>query len=141
MLSKSSFVPYEMKTSVVRVTSYENKTCRGVLVNPYFEHEMAFDNILGLLFMMEEMLDDLNYPQKAVEKRSLVSDASSRSVKAPAPSGQSEPPPLATFKIQVLFRQNATWQGNVIWTEGNSECSFHSVFELLQLMDGVLESR
>jgi hypothetical protein len=141
MLSKSSFIPYQMKTSIVRVTSYENKTCRGVLVNPYFEHEMPFENILGLLFMMEEMLDDLNYPQKAVEKRSLVGEVAAKTAPTPAPSGQAEPPPLATFKIQVFFRQNATWQGNVIWTEGNSECSFHSVFELLQLMDGVLESR
>ena len=44
-----------------------------------------------------------------------------------------------SFLIQVLDRQNATWQGTVTWTEGKREQPFRSALELLKLMDSVLE--
>ena len=44
----------------------------------------------------------------------------------------------ATFKVQILFRQNTSWQGSVLWMEKSMDESFRSVLELALLMDGAL---
>ena len=42
---------------------------------------------------------------------------------------------VATFAVRVLFRQNASWQGSILWVEGDREESFRSVLELIFLLD------
>ena len=41
----------------------------------------------------------------------------------------------ATFRVRIMFRQNASWQGMVYWAEKNREENFRSVLELLMLID------
>jgi len=41
----------------------------------------------------------------------------------------------ATFRVRIMFRQNASWQGTVYWIEKNKEENFRSVLELFMLMD------
>ncbi|MBR5319858.1 MAG: hypothetical protein IKU46_09740 [Peptococcaceae bacterium] len=45
---------------------------------------------------------------------------------------------IATFKVKVLFRQGASWQGKVRWTDEGKEVSFRSALELVKLMDSAL---
>ena len=45
---------------------------------------------------------------------------------------------IATFKVKVIFRQGASWQGKLSWTEGKEEVSFRSALELIKLMDSAL---
>lgn len=131
----SGFIPYEIKTSIVKITSYANRQLRGTLTNPYFEHEMCFDNAIQFLVLVEELLNSLGYPQQAMERRTF------RSVK---PVYKLETacdacaPALATFRLNVLFRQSASWQGQLVWVEEKCEAQFRSVLELLMLMDNVL---
>ena len=44
----------------------------------------------------------------------------------------------ATFIVQVLYRQNASWQGKVIWVEKKKTIPFRSVLELIKLMDSAV---
>ena len=44
-----------------------------------------------------------------------------------------------TFLVKILYRQNATWQGRVLWAEEGKTYSFRSALELLKLIDGALE--
>lgn len=44
-----------------------------------------------------------------------------------------------TFIVKVLDRQNATWQGSVIWVEEHRERYFRSALELLKMIDGALD--
>lgn len=46
-----------------------------------------------------------------------------------------------TFVVHVRYRQNATWQGDVIWAEKNERQSFRSALELLKLIDSALDSK
>lgn len=46
---------------------------------------------------------------------------------------------LATFYVRILFRQNASWQGTVLWSEGSQEERFRSALELALLLDSALE--
>ena len=42
-----------------------------------------------------------------------------------------------TFCVNVLYRRNGTWQGQVTWVEGKKTVSFRSVLELLKLLESV----
>lgn len=44
----------------------------------------------------------------------------------------------ATFVIQVLYRQNSTWQGSITWVEKQKTQRFRSTLEMIKLMDDVL---
>ena len=44
-----------------------------------------------------------------------------------------------TFVVHVQARQNATWQGNVVWAEKNITRSFRSALELLKMIDHSLD--
>ena len=44
-----------------------------------------------------------------------------------------------TFILNIYNRQNATWQGEMLWLEGNLKISFRSVLELLKLIDSTFE--
>ena len=43
-----------------------------------------------------------------------------------------------TFEINVKFKQNASWQGQIFWTDKNMKQHFRSVLEMLKLMDEAL---
>ena len=47
----------------------------------------------------------------------------------------------ATFVVHVQYRQNATWQGNILWAETQQCSSFRSALELLKLIDGALDTK
>ena len=42
------------------------------------------------------------------------------------------------FVVQILSRENATWQGTVTWLDGKQTRPFRSALELIRLMDGVI---
>lgn len=45
----------------------------------------------------------------------------------------------ATFIVHVQYRQNATWQGQVVWAEKKISKNFRSALELLKLIDNALD--
>lgn len=132
------FVPYEMKTSVIKVTSYENREMVGVLLNPFFEQEVHFTGITQLIFLVEQLLDNLNFPQKGMQPRVFLRDGEREPSLPEQASEQDVGPILASFRLNVLFRQNASWQGSLVWMEEKMEAQFRSVLELIYLMDSVL---
>lgn len=40
-----------------------------------------------------------------------------------------------TFLVKIMYRQNHSWQGEVIWAETNEHRYFRSALELLKLID------
>ena len=134
----SRFVPYEMKTSLLKFTGYENKNPVGTNSNPLFEGEKRFENLTRLLLMIEELQNELNFPQASMQGRSFRPEESGSGVLAAAPAAAGEEKALATFKLRILFRQNASWQGSLVWVEQGTEAQFRSVLELVTLLDSVL---
>ena len=47
-------------------------------------------------------------------------------------------PGVPTFELEILFRQNYSWQGRLRWPAGAQEAAFRSVLELLVLMETIL---
>ena len=47
---------------------------------------------------------------------------------------------LGTFVIRVQHRQNSSWQGRITWLDRDKTVYFRSVWELMKLVDGALDT-
>ena len=127
----------EYRSTVVCVDSYDNGVLAGRIYNPYLAGGVGFRSVMEFLTRMEDLLDQMQFPQSFAAVRSFPP--------APRPAEESPPEPgvqegkLGTFVVRVMFRQNASWQGSVSWLEGRRDESFRSVLELLMLLNSALE--
>lgn len=135
-----SFVPYGSRTSVIRIVSYDDRSPRGWLINPMLEGKRYFANLTQLLFLIEDLHEELRLPRSSMEMRNFKNE-SERAVRLlQQPPDDTDGKPIATFKLEILFRQNASWQGRLIWIETSSESSFRSTLELINLIDSALQN-
>ena len=125
----------EYRTTMVCVDVYEDGAISGRFYNPYINNGQEFGSLMEFLKALDRTLDTMNFPQSFTAARTF----------APAPTIQSEAADpgsrtgkIATFAVKILFRQNASWQGSVVWLEEEREESFRSALELIFLMDSAL---
>jgi len=126
----------EYRSTVVCVDSYDNHVLAGRMYNPYYGEGKQFNSLIEYMLEMENLLDEMHFPQPFTSRRSFSeSDMLQLSV-----AGENFPEmgKKGTFQVRILFRQNASWQGSVLWMEGDREESFRSVLELALLMDSAL---
>lgn len=45
----------------------------------------------------------------------------------------------AVFLLDIQHRQNATWQGSIIWVDRQNKQYFRSALELIKLIESALE--
>ena len=62
-------VPEDMRTSMIRIYSYQDKNPQGTFYNRYYGEEIAFGNLTRLLLLMEDMMDQMDCPQASVRSR------------------------------------------------------------------------
>ena len=133
-LTPIRYVPNDVKISMIEIVSYEHKNPVGTIQNPFCDRKISFDSATELLLILDQMLDSLNYPQAARASRCFKARPSTVIW-----NGQHrQQSPLAVFKLRVLFRQHASWQGTLAWVDRAEIMPFRSVLEMLKLMDGVL---
>jgi hypothetical protein len=139
-LAQTKFVPYEMKTSVIKIYSYRDCNHTGVIINPHFKEEVRFNSTVQMLKLIDELQDSLNFPQKSMLTRSFSEYPEPREPKPEPPraGGPGDEQPIASFSLNILFRQNASWQGSIVWIEKVMQSEFRSALEMLFLMDEVL---
>lgn len=46
-----------------------------------------------------------------------------------------------TFIVRIYGQENATWQGEIHWTDEQKKQNFRSMLELMKLIDGALETK
>ena len=138
-MSVSKFVPHLMKTSVIKVYSYVDRCPVGTLSNPSFKSDLVFKSAMELLRIIDELQDEMNFPQKSMSTRKF-SDDSTSIINKPSEGLErfADMTPAASFKLSVLFRQNASWQGSISWVEKNLSTEFRSALEMMFLIDNVL---
>jgi len=132
----------------VGIDGSENGDFYGRIWEPYEEDAQNFNGINDMLFKIDDLYDKWNYPQRALNKRSLVKkeikktpinvralDLGDKIDKVQEKSGD-----IATFVIQVRYRQRATWQGKVIFSEKNIKADFKSELELIKFIDDCMKN-
>ena len=139
----SDIVKNENSSSVICVDSYNNGEMKGKLYNSSLPEPLIIENIIGFLKNMERLFESAHTPQATMQQRTFFettrkvepfSEFSPWLTRIPEERGK-----LATFRIRVIFRQNASWQGTVYWLDQEKEERFRSVLELILLLDDTLQ--
>ena len=129
----------EYRTTLVCVDGGRSGDFAGRLYNPFWEGGAVFEGTLDFLEKMEDLLDQMQLPQSFTAKRSFGAPEPVHTMPQPPPERRQGQ--RATFAVRVLFRQNASWQGTVIWQETGREEAFRSVLELLLLMSSAISAK
>ena len=120
--------------------------CRGRLFHYYAAEAQIFRSRYELIMKVDALCDLLGYPQAAEQPRRFGRQKHSMGAKKEVKRLMSKDDLagqkglMATFVVHVMHRQNATWQGTVVWAEKNKKASFRSALELIKLMDSAVES-
>lgn len=133
-LVQKLWIPENRKTSLC-IDSYEDGIFRGRFYGPDGEEQM-FPSLSQFLVMMETMLERMGEPQSDTTHRSFCTLL--QPTAAALSQGRVRRGRLATFDLQIMFRQHSSWQGILLWQEQHREQSFRSVLELILLMDSAL---
>lgn len=137
-LAANQHISEGMKTLQICVDTYEDKQMTGIVYHTSMPNGARFTNLMQLLLCVEHILDSMDFPKASTEKRRFTKGLEPLTLLDE--SNQSRRSGInATFFVRIMFRQNASWQGTVVWKEGSSEMMFRSALELVMLMDSALE--
>jgi len=142
-MSGRTTVSENLKSIIICVDSYKDSLIKGYIYHGTFSDGKRFDNLMQLLFIIEDIIDDTGFPKATTEKRRF------NAFEAPAKSEvieghndfSTKKGELASFKLRILFRQNASWQGSIAWLENNVDEPFRSALEMLMLIDSALSNQ
>ena len=126
----------EFRCTTVCIDQYTNQVPSGRFYNPCLPNGQTFNSITQFLAEMERTLNATELPKAFHSMRSFSKPLPGTA--SPMTDTVPQRGAIATFTIRILFRQNASWQGSVVWQEGRQEQSFRSVLELILLMDSAL---
>lgn len=132
-----------MTRTAVCVDNYENSVVKGFVCSQITESALPFYGITELFKILDSILDMLAFPQKSLDYRKF-SRSAEEEIKTEIQlfndekSLLSQQGKLATFIIQIQFRQNATWQGAISWLNHKKKQNFRSALELLKLLDDAM---
>ncbi len=127
----------------VCVNEQHGKDYSGMLWHQYQDEPIPFSTAVGMIEEMDRLYDQWRFPQRSTLVRSFES-AAHTAIHEEAMIGMEgskiadRSGSLGTFIVNVKFRQNATWQGEVVWAEKQERIYFRSALELLKLIDGAL---
>ena len=126
----------EYRTTMVCVDSFEDGVLQGRFYHPGNQAGVAFLSLTHFLQEMERSLDTIAFPESFQVLRSFAPHPVELEVDREL---HYKPGKRATFALRILFRQNASWQGTVVWLEGRQEQAFRSVLELIFIINSALE--
>lgn len=148
-ISTASRIRNEMCYIRICIDEHENGDIRGRLFNAYYKEALIFDNGMDMIRQLDEIFNTFGYPHATMDLRSFEGDTVQKIARKTPTRVRMAPSVtlythnangrLATLRLRVMFRQNASWQGNIKWVEEELEENFQSVLELMLLIDSVFD--
>lgn len=120
---QGKMLPCHSREAVVTVRTYDKGVMNGCLQHPRLEKKEEFQSLSQMLLLLNGLLDLEDCPNHPLPL--IHSECKKRES-------------IAQFRIQILFREHYTWQGRLVWQNENQEVVFHSVMELIELLDEIL---
>lgn len=115
------------------------KAPQGILRIPSIGLESKFFDISEMIYLCEQAFEQNHRPAPAEQVRSWRQHTQQEEVPMPietvSAAGTAKSQVRPTFVVSVQYRRNATWQGTVRWVEREETRAFHSMLELMRLMD------
>ena len=131
---------------MVCVDGVENGDIYGRYFHRYKKEETFFPDSATLVIEMERFYDAIGYPQAATKTRKFMERERE---KVPAKEHMTViydsqtlmqfRGKLATFLVGVTSRQNASWQGDVVWMEQKIRKHFCSDMKLVVFVDDAVK--
>lgn len=131
---------------MVCVDGVENGDIYGRYFHRYKKEETFFLNSAMLFSEVEQFYDIIGYPQAAMRTRNFIERERE---KVPAKEHMTViydsqtlmqfRGKLATFLVGVTSRQNASWQGDVVWMEQKIRKHFCGDMELVVFVDDAVK--
>lgn len=117
---------------------------QGRIYHKYDTEPQIFQDVRGILLILENLCDKSGYPQSSTQNRYFKETENEKAKEEVSQVADidkilNQNGDLATFVVHVKHRQHSTWQGEVVWAEKNEKRSFRSALELLKLIDNALE--
>lgn len=131
--------PEHIGAEYVYVDSYDGKEMKGGFYSRAFPNR-SFSSVMQLLELIGRSVDNAGLPAAYDSIKSFSQPVAADADETAGEADSNKCGDEATFIINILFRQNSSWQGIIKWVEGKKEESFRSVYEMLMLMDSALES-
>ena len=139
---------------VVCIDRIEERELTGRFYHSYSTDAGHFTNLGHLLFQMENLFNELNFPYPSTNERQFGGHTPSAGT---ASGGRRFPEEkrekmmndeqllmqhgdLGSFIIRVQHRQNSSWQGRITWVEKNQTVYFRSVWEMMKLIETAIDS-
>ena len=131
---------------MVCVDGVENGDIYGRYFHRYKKEETFFPDSATLVIEMERFYDDIGYPQAAIKTRKFMERKGGRipakehmAVISDSQTLMQFRGKLATFLVGVTSRQDASWQGDVVWMEQQIRKHFCSDMELVVFVDDAVK--
>ena len=130
------------------IEDYENGDLNGTIWTPYEEEAISFKGFFEMVLIMDKLYDNWDFPQRTTSYRTFGKKNKMDDYHNPNSIRKRDPirdvkvfrGKMATFLVQVRYRQYSSWQGQVLWAEGKKKIHFRSVLELMKLIDSVVTS-
>ena len=151
-MSDSKQMLFARNLICVCVDDNKDADYQGLIYHQYADAPISFNGVANMILEMENLFDEWDFPQRGLAERKF--DKKKENHKRPIPETeddklkieiisdthgvrnvQNKKGKLATFVIQVVYRQDASWQGHVIYQEDNEKLDFNSALELIKIID------
>ena len=145
--NQSSGLPIHASHVMVCVDEIREGVICGRAINAFVSKPIYFTGLDNLFLQLEFLYDSLQVPQPPnIRRFERKSQALGSVTDFPEVTTFWNPQKtkgcrgkLATVLVRVMYRQNASWQGQAIWVEGKKQVQcFRSALELLHLFQNVL---
>lgn len=127
---------------VVSIDEYCKEEMSGRLYHMKKVEGEEFFGVLQMIRKMEALYNQIRLPMSSTQDRYFIKAAGEEEVeplqKQEVMNMAVKPGKRATFVVHVCYRQNATWQGTILWADEKKKVNFRSALEMLKLMDNAL---
>lgn len=130
---------------IIHVYSCDQWVLKGSASHVQSGHSLVFHSMLEMVLALQAKMNENGFPQSSTAHRrwrgSPEEDDTYTYPPESATESHSDTMPesiLASFLVRVQFRQNASWQGTLIWLEKKESCAFRSLLEMLTLIADAL---
>lgn len=119
---------------------------KGYLYHSYSREPTEFSTMDQVIFELDYLYNQLNFPYPTTTERNFyetVQQSRKKGEKVKTMSDKellSKHGDLGTFIIRVQHRQNSSWQGRITWMDENKTVYFRSIWELVKLIAGALDT-
>ena len=102
----------------IYLESCEDGQARGCISGGSIRKPIPFTSLSRMILLLDEQMD--------------IADRET-------PGITEQPSTAPSFEIEILFRQNYSWQGKVRWPARRKEAAFRSVLELITIIEMILD--